>query len=116
MEQYIQSQNPQVTGALVVGAQRSNAGLLVEVKKDGKTTFSPAEIGALIEEIWPSVEEANRVSPVHARVDKSRILFTSPEKPMLRAGKGTIQRAGTLQAYEEEIARLYEANALTTPI
>jgi hypothetical protein len=114
MEQYVQSQNPQITGVLVVGAQRSKAALLVEVKSDG-IEFSPAEQSALIEKIWPSVEEANRECPVQARIVKSHILLTSPNKPMPRAGKGTIQRAGTLQAYEKEIESLYsEADAITT--
>jgi hypothetical protein len=35
MEQYVQSQNPEITGVLVVGAQRSKASMLVEVKSNG---------------------------------------------------------------------------------
>ncbi|KAJ5755575.1 NRPS-like enzyme [Penicillium manginii] len=114
MEQYVQSQNPEITGVLVVGAQRSKASMLVEVKSNG-VELSTAERGALIERFWPSVEEANRECPVQARVVKSRILLTSPNKPMARAGKGTIQRAGTLQAYEKEIESLYSETDTITP-
>lgn len=75
--------------------------------KNDREEMSLAERSDFIEKIWPSREEANKECPVQARIIRSHILLTSPEKPMLRAGKGTIQRAGTLQAYEEEIAKLY---------
>ena len=38
---------------------------------------------------------------------KSNVLFTQPQKPMLRAGKGTVQRPGTLKSYKTEIDALY---------
>ena len=110
MEQYIQSQNPEITGILVAGAHRIRAALLIEVRAQNGTEeeeMSSAERNDFVEKIWPSIEEANKECPVQARIIKSHILFTSSKKPLLRAGKGTIQRAGSLQAYEEEIARLY---------
>ncbi|OQE16458.1 hypothetical protein PENSTE_c024G02534 [Penicillium steckii] len=111
MEQYIQSQNPEITGILVAGAHRIRAALLIEVRAQNGTEeeeeMSSAERIKFVEKIWPSIEEANKECPVQARIIKSHILFTSSKKPLLRAGKGTIQRAGSLQAYEEEIARLY---------
>ncbi|OJJ97423.1 hypothetical protein ASPACDRAFT_53653 [Aspergillus aculeatus ATCC 16872] len=79
MEQHIVAANREVTGCLVAGAQRFQAALNVELGK--------AEL---------ALNEANRACPAHARIAKSHILFTTPEKPMLRAGKGTVQRAGTL--------------------
>ncbi|KAE8378763.1 hypothetical protein BDV26DRAFT_291887 [Aspergillus bertholletiae] len=53
------------------------------------------ERAAVIKKIWLSVEQANAVYPAHVRGAKAHILFTTLIKPMLRAGKGTIQRAGT---------------------
>lgn len=108
MEQLIVSSNPEVTAALVAGAQRFQAALLVErvVGDDGKEP-SPSERAAFIENIWATIEEANEVYPSHARISKSQILFTKPEKPMVRAGKGTIQRAATLQLYAQELDALY---------
>ncbi|KAK7216548.1 hypothetical protein V2G26_004551 [Clonostachys chloroleuca] len=38
------------------------------------------------------------------------ILFTTPERPMLRAGKGTVQRQLTLEMYSSEIDDLYSEN------
>lgn len=103
-EQHITSANTESTGALVVGAQRFQASLLVEF---GDKALDPSERAAAIEKIWPSIEEANRVCPAHARIAKTHILFTAPEKPMLRAGKGTVQRAGTIALYAKELEALY---------
>lgn len=66
-----------------------------------------SERGAVIEKIWPSIEQANRDCPAHARIARTHILFATPEKPMLRAAKGTIQRPGTLNLYERELEALY---------
>ncbi|KAE8133310.1 NRPS-like enzyme [Aspergillus pseudotamarii] len=104
MEQHIIACNPDVTAALVAGSQRFQASLLLEV--NGKN-LSVSERAAAIEKIWPSIEQANAVCPAHARVAKTHILFTTPDKPMLRAGKGTIQRAGTLAQYAQELDALY---------
>ncbi|KAJ5613188.1 NRPS-like enzyme [Penicillium lagena] len=106
VEQYVTARNKRVTGALVAGAQRFQAALIVEAATDGKV-LTPTERAALLEEIWPSIEETNQEAPAHARISKSHVLFTHPDKPFLRAGKGTVQRAGSLALYEEELDALY---------
>ena len=106
MEQHIVACNRDISAALVVGAQRFQAALLVEPVTDGKV-LSAAERAAFIERIWPTVEDANKNAPSHARLMKSHVLFTQPQKPMLRAGKGTVQRSGTLKLYADEINALY---------
>lgn len=106
MEHHVVAHNADVTAALVFGMQRFQAGLLVETSsKLGK--LSEEEAAAFIETIWPSIEEANKVTPAHARVEKSLILLTSPDKPMVRSGKGTIQRPGTVDLYAAEIDDIY---------
>ncbi|KAL3465624.1 hypothetical protein BJX64DRAFT_50149 [Aspergillus heterothallicus] len=113
MEQHVASANGEVAAVLVVGARRFQAALLVELRDskrgDGEEggELGASERAAMIEKLWPSIEEANAVCPAHARIAKTHILFTKRDKPMLRAGKGTIQRAGSLALYEEEIDALY---------
>ena len=107
MEQYIISCSVGIAAVLVTGAQRLQAALLIEPIIAGKE-LSTTERAAFIESIWPIIEEANLVCPAHARIVKSHILFTQPQKPMLRAGKGTVQRAGTLKLYEKELDTLYD--------
>ncbi|KAI4195888.1 MAG: hypothetical protein LQ350_006928 [Teloschistes chrysophthalmus] len=76
---------------------------------------SASERAAFIENMWPVIEEANGDAPSHARIMKSQILFTRQEKRMIRAGKGTIQRAATLNAFADDINALYrDAERLST--
>lgn len=114
MEQYIVSQNPEVASALVIGAQRFQAAVLIEPVTGGPGVETVSERATLIERIWPTIAEANKDAPGHARIAKTHILFSSPCRPMIRAGKGTIQRAATLNSYAKEIDRLYkDADAMS---
>ncbi|KAL3459645.1 putative NRPS-like enzyme [Aspergillus heterothallicus] len=99
------AQHPAVRAALVAGNQRFEACLLVEPAST--ETLDENAKCELVETIWSTVDDANSLTPAHARVSKSKILIMDPAKPMLRAGKGTIQRAGTVQMYEDEIEALY---------
>ena len=103
------SSNPSVVGALVTGAGRMQASLLVEPAKQPTTD---EERQRLLEGIWPSVQAANIEAASHGRIHRNMILFTASDKPMLRAGKGTVQRRLTVELYERELDSLYEAQAL----
>ena len=102
--------HPEVQAALVVGAQRLEAALLIELTGD-RYELSVKERAELIEKLWPTIDEANQSCPAHARVSKAHILFA--DVPFLRAGKGTVQRSLTLQLYAAKIDSLY-ANANKT--
>jgi hypothetical protein len=54
----------------------------------------------------PIIENANRVAPAFSKLFKEMILITSEEKPLPRAGKGTVMRKLSLQVYNEEIEAL----------
>ena len=54
----------------------------------------------------PDIEEANKNSPAFSRIFKEMILVTREEKPMLRAGKGTVIKKETVKLYSEEINAL----------
>ena len=107
MEQYIHAKCPEISALLVIGAQRFEAALLIEPALNSRE-LTVGERAAFIENIWPIVENANKDAPSHARILKSHVLFTHPQKPMLRAGKGTVQRSGTLKLYAGEIDALYD--------
>ncbi|KAI6117048.1 hypothetical protein EDD16DRAFT_1708011 [Pisolithus croceorrhizus] len=57
----------------------------------------------------PVVEEANKDAPNFSRIFKEMILVTSRDKPMSRAGKGTVTKKATMSLYESEIDALYES-------
>lgn len=111
MEQYVVAHAPPglLSGALVLGAQRFQAALLIE-PAGADRALTTAEQAALVERVWPVVEEANRAAPAHARVEKSLILVATPDRPLIRTPKGTIQRAASVAQYAADVDRLY-ANA-----
>ncbi|KAI0473497.1 hypothetical protein GGR56DRAFT_666669 [Xylariaceae sp. FL0804] len=98
--------DPNVGAALVSGLGRFQANLLVE---PARAPASDAEREALLDALWPSVQAANQLCPTHGRIHRNMIALTVPEKPMLRAGKGTVQRQLTLDLYADEIDALYRA-------
>lgn len=105
MEHHVVAQNPGViSGALVIGTHRFQAALLLEPVIPAHTTAEQAE---LIERVWPSIDEANRAAPAHARVEKPLVFVTAPGRPLVRAGKGTLQRGASVALYEAEIEALY---------
>lgn len=104
------SNHPLLSGSLVFGAGRRECGLLLEQKALLGEMRGRKE---LIEEVWPSVRMANMALPEHARVGKKMILMTRKAKPFLRAGKGTVIRRSTCDAYAKEIEELYQKRDLT---
>lgn len=96
--------HPDVSSALVVGQGRFQSALLIEAKRPPITLD---EQETLLEDIWPAIERANEDCPAHGKILKHLVLFATAEKPMLRAGKGTVQRMSTVELYKEELDTLY---------
>ena len=96
--------HPAVSAAFVGGNNEFQASLLIEPKV---YPVSEAEKARLLDDLWPTVESANRDCPAHARVLPNFIMLTKLEKPLPRAGKETILRASIPQLYAEEFEELY---------
>ncbi len=107
------SAHPAVNAAIIGGHGTFQAALLVEPKVSPTTNEEKA---TLLHEIWPTVVQANRDCPAHGRVMKDFIMFTSPYKPMPRAGKDTVQRYATLKLYADEFEDLYAASKPSTQV
>lgn len=99
--------HPLVKGAIIIGTARIQACLVVE-PAEGATMSDDA----FIDEIWPTVLEANKVGPAHGRIFKHKIAVATSSKPFIRAGKGTIIRAQTGRLYSEEVEQLYREGDL----
>ncbi|KAL8928039.1 MAG: hypothetical protein Q9172_001094 [Xanthocarpia lactea] len=111
MEKLIEA-HPGVRSVLVVGQARFQTALIVEAREP---PTSCASRQTLIESLWPTVEKANMQCDAHAKIARDLILFTTAEKPFLRAGKGTVQRRMTVDAYHGEINKMYnDFETLTT--
>lgn len=104
MENIVAS-HPAVKAALMVGEYRFNALLLVELENAQAADTETSRLEVL-DSIWPTVQKANEIAPGFAKMSKSLILFAKPDKPFLRAGKGTVQRNLTIQSYMEELDAL----------
>ncbi|KAI1324526.1 putative NRPS-like enzyme [Xylariaceae sp. FL0255] len=103
MEQSIVAGNANIIrGAVMVGAQRFQAALIVEPVDQ---TLTAAGRASLIERLWPSIDQINKNAPAHARLEKALIMVA--QQPFCRAGKGTVQRAATIERCAVEIEKLY---------
>jgi thioester reductase-like protein len=107
-----------------VGEYRFSPSLLLELGAQDIPTTTEGKRRTL-DEIWPVVQEANKIAPAFAKIPKSLIIFSKPEKPFRRAGKGTVQRQNTVREYSEELDQLFssqetslltECLSLATPI
>ena len=106
LEQHVSSQ-PDVRSALMAGTGRYRPALLLEPESNEWLASQDART-KLIERVWPAIEEANEAYPQAARVQMSHVLVVSSDKPLRRAGKGTVQRGPSLQLYASELDKLYE--------
>ncbi|KAJ5364757.1 uncharacterized protein N7496_010470 [Penicillium cataractarum] len=106
MEKTIEG-HPLVSKAVVVGQSRFQAGLLIQPTAEAPEMTQ----NAFIEEIWPTVQEANQSVAAHGRVLKERIGLASNAKPFKITAKGTVQRQAILQDYEHEINAIYDADS-----
>jgi aryl carrier-like protein len=110
------SKYPEVAAALMFGQQRFEAGLLIE-PANSNNAISAIERARLIQQIWPAIEQANRLLPGYAQVSQSHICFTDPGSPILRTLKGSIRRPATLELYAAKINQLYtDVEAIWTPV
>ncbi|KAF4638022.1 hypothetical protein G7Y89_g45 [Cudoniella acicularis] len=98
--------HPSIISANVCGQSRFQISLLVEAKHPPKDKDSRL---ALVRDIWPTIERANQDQPGVGRITKDMILFTKADKPMTRAGKGTVLRKMTEELYRQELDEMYNA-------
>lgn len=105
--------HPEVKGAVVVGHARFQPAALIELKGDPPKTEEAKQ--ELLDSFKPYVAKINDSAPGFAKLRRTHATFTQPDKPMLRADKGTVKRAATVKLYEKEIDKLYaDAEASTS--
>ena len=95
--------HPFVNGCIILGQGRFQSALLIE------PTIPTNDADSVIEKIWPTVQEANAIAPAYARILRSMILVSPPDKPFPRTGKGTVLRKKTIDMLAKEIEGMYSA-------
>ncbi|KIJ58231.1 hypothetical protein HYDPIDRAFT_34379 [Hydnomerulius pinastri MD-312] len=109
MESIIGS-SPLLQGAVMFGRERNQVGILIEPRSEfAVDTENEKSVAEFRNRIWPLIEEANKTAPAFSRIFKEMILIANRDKPMSRAGKGTVQKKATISNYESEIDALYSA-------
>ncbi|KAI5461942.1 hypothetical protein BGZ63DRAFT_354238 [Mariannaea sp. PMI_226] len=96
-----------VSAAVVTGFGRFKCALLLEAVQPPANEL---EKNRLLNKIWSTIEKANQRAPSSAQISRHMVAFTSREKPMLRAGKGTVQRKLTVDLYSKELDMLYKTD------
>lgn len=99
-----------IKGALVVGQDRFQPALILEPTAEA-TPQNEEAAQALIDEVWPLVEELNKITVHHGRLSRELVALSGPNVPFLRVGKGTVQRAMTVLAYKERTDEIYKRAA-----
>ena len=95
--------HPNVNHVIVVGQARFEPAALIELKS------SPSEEAKndLLDSFTPYLIKVNETAPAYAKLQRDHIAFTTPDKPMTMADKGTVKRAPTTKAYTKEIDQIY---------
>lgn len=93
--------HPLLSGALIIGDEYPQAALILEPKD------YPEDPAVLIDQVWPTILEANDHAPGHAKIIREMVLVASPSKPFDRAGKGTVIRRSTGRKYKDELDQLH---------
>ncbi|KAF4582493.1 putative NRPS-like protein biosynthetic cluster [Pleurotus pulmonarius] len=101
--------HPGIQGVVMFGAQQNQPGVLIELKDTTRFPQNNEDLKSIRNELWPIIEEANAIAPAFSRIYKDMVIFASPDKPLPRAGKGTIMRKAALVAYAPEIENLYNS-------
>ncbi|KAM0272547.1 hypothetical protein ACHAQH_008683 [Verticillium albo-atrum] len=97
--------HPAISGCLVFGTAKPQAGLLIELKDPSHKPES------LLDSIWETVKKANSMSLHKNQLHKDFVTFAEADKPFIRTDKGTIKRPATLALYGDYIERFYSSRS-----
>ncbi|KAJ5107011.1 hypothetical protein N7456_003686 [Penicillium angulare] len=93
-----------VNRAIVIGQGRFQPSVLIEPD----WSIWSSEPHELINQVWSTIEQANRTAPGHAQLMKSHVAISLQSKPFQLTPKGTVKRGPTLVDYGDEINNIYE--------
>ncbi|KAM0512849.1 hypothetical protein ACHAPE_008482 [Trichoderma viride] len=97
--------HPALRHVLVVGQQKFSPAIILDPKNP---VNSDAEAEALINDVWPLIEQANKQTVAHGRIVRQLVALSDPNMPFLLAGKGTVQRTQTVRLYNDYIEGIYQ--------
>ncbi|KAK2757279.1 putative NRPS-like protein biosynthetic cluster [Arachnomyces sp. PD_36] len=92
-----------VRDAVMFGSGKSQLGMMV-IASDAAAGMSES---AVINEIWPVIEEENRNSPAYAHLSRETLVVLPTGTPYAQTDKGTLIRQAFYRAKADEIEEVY---------
>ncbi|KAJ7194340.1 putative aminoadipate reductase [Mycena pura] len=100
--------SPFVSGVIMFGWEREQAGILIETIPSLQIDTSDLDaVTELRNKLWSIIEAANAAAPTFSRIFKEMIIFTATGTPLPRTGKRSVMRKAALKEYAPEIDALY---------
>jgi acyl-coenzyme A synthetase/AMP-(fatty) acid ligase len=99
------AEHPLIRTVLIGGAGRRLPFLLIELSDT--SPLSEIQEDRMLTEIWPAVEKANELCPQGVAITRKHTALVDPAKPLLRLGKMSVDRLGSLKLYHDVVEKLY---------
>ena len=97
--------------AIAFGQNQFEIGVLVEPRE----SISPEHYDKFKDDIWPTIERANKRMDAHARISsKNTILIVGPDRTIPRSDKGSVMRKEVYAKFEKDILQVYSDLEKTT--
>jgi hypothetical protein len=103
--------HPAVQNCVLVGTGMDKPAAIIELVSNYYTEADDRQRKALLDDIWPKIDEANKLADTTGQLGKDYVIFAKKDKPFSIAGKGTVQRRATIQKYIQEIEELYRTRS-----
>ncbi|KAH9866909.1 hypothetical protein IAQ61_007498 [Plenodomus lingam] len=101
--------HPFVRHAIVVGTGRDRPAVIIELLPEYQAE-DRSRMGALLEDIWPYIAQANNVVETYSQLERRYVIFAKRGIPLPDDG-GMIGRKAAVELYAEEIDNLYTSVA-----
>lgn len=101
------SSSPLVDSCVIFGSGRSALGAAVVPS----TTAASVSEGELRSTLWSTVQTAQQSFPAYAKISEEMILILPIGSPVPKTDKATVIRAKFLNAFKDEIDKLYDEKA-----
>jgi acyl-CoA synthetase (AMP-forming)/AMP-acid ligase II len=98
-------QHPLIQTVIVGGAGRHLPFALIELSD--RMPLSEVQQDQVLTQIWPAMERANELCPEFVAITRKHTILVDPAKPLLKLGKGTLDRTGSLELYRVAIDKVY---------
>ncbi|KAJ3778588.1 hypothetical protein FB446DRAFT_713250 [Lentinula raphanica] len=98
--------DPSIVRVVVFGSGRFLNGVLLGPSSN--LGYDPsADPERFLDQIWPTIVNANQVLPQHSVLVRQLVLVENPAKPFVMSDKGTVRKVETLNLYEDEVNAAY---------